>query len=48
MMKGMVCVLDIDDFSKAIMEEAYCSAYTIIRVVPKCIELSRKIIGGLI
>ena len=26
-MKGKVCVLDIDDLRKAIMEEVYCSAY---------------------
>ena len=27
MMKGMVCVPDIDDLRKAIMEEAHCSTY---------------------
>ena len=27
MMKGRVCVADIDDLRKAIMEEAHCSAY---------------------
>ena len=27
MMKGRVCVLDIDDLRKAIMEEAHCSTY---------------------
>ena len=27
MMKGRVCVPDIDDLRKAIMEEPYCSAY---------------------
>ena len=26
-MKGRVCVLDIDDLRIAIMEEAYCSTY---------------------
>ena len=26
-MKGKVCVPDIDDLRKSIMEEAYCSAY---------------------
>ena len=27
MMKARVCMLDIDDLRKAIMEEAYCLAY---------------------
>ena len=27
MMKGKVCVSDIDDLRKAIMKEAHCSAY---------------------
>ena len=29
MMKGRVCVLDIDDLRKAIMVEAHCSAYAL-------------------
>ena len=27
MMKGRICVLDIDDLRKAVMEEAHCLAY---------------------
>ena len=26
-MKGRVCVLDVEDLRRLIMEEAYCSAY---------------------
>ena len=27
-LKGRICVFDIDDLRRAIMEEAHCSAYT--------------------
>ena len=48
-MIGRVCVLNIDNLRRVIMEEAYYSAYMLcIWVVPKCIELSRKIIGTLV
>ena len=45
-MKGRVCVPDVEDLRKMIMEEAHCSAYAMHPVVQKCIVLSRKITGG--
>ena len=44
--KGRVCVPNIDDLRKAIMEEAHCSTYAMHLVVPRCIEQSKKTIGG--
>ena len=44
-MKGKVCVLDIDDLRRAVIEEAHCSAYA---MHPGSTKLSRKIIGGLV
>ena len=45
-MKGRVCVPDMKDLRKMIMEEAHCSAYAMHQVVLKCIVPSKKIIGG--
>ena len=47
-MKDMVCVLDIDDLRKAIVEKAHYSTYAIHPRVPRCTEPSKKIIGGLV
>ena len=46
-MKGRVCVPDVEDLRKLILEEAHCSAYAMHPVL-RCIELSRKIIYGLV
>ena len=43
-MKGIICVPNVDDMRRAIMEEAYCSAYAIHPVVPRCIEPSKKLL----
>ena len=45
-MRGRVCVPDVDDLRKMIMEEAYCFAYAIHREVPKCTIPLKKITGG--
>ena len=45
-MKGRVCVPNVNDLRKAIMEEAHCSTYAMHLVVPRCIEQSKKTIGG--
>ena len=45
-MKGRMCVPNIDDLRKVIMEEAHCSAYAIHPIVLRCIEQSRKTVGS--
>ena len=45
-MKGRICVPNVDDLRKAIMEEAHCSSYAMHPNVPICIEPSKKTIGG--
>ena len=47
-MKGKVCVLDVEDLRKLIMEEAHCLAYAMHLGSTKYIRLSRRIIGGLV
>ena len=45
-MKGRVCVSDVEDLRKMIMEEAHCSAYAMHLGSTKCIIPSKKITGG--
>ena len=45
-MKGKVYVPDVKDLRKLIMEERIAQHMQCIRVVPRCIELSRKITGS--
>ena len=40
-----ICVPDVDDLRKLIMEEAHCSAY-MIQEAPKCIAQLRRTTGG--
>ena len=47
-MKGRVCVPDVEDLRKLIMVEDHCSTLLCIRVVPRCIRLSRRITSGLV
>ena len=44
--KGRICVPNVEDLKKLIMEEAHCLANLCIRVVPRCIKLSRRIMLG--
>ena len=45
-MKEKMYVPNVDDLRKVIMEEAHCSAYAIHPIVLRCIEQSRKTVGG--
>ena len=36
-MKGKVCILDVEDLRRLIMEEAHCSTYA---MLPGCIKMS--------
>ena len=45
-MKGRVCVLDVEDLRKLIIEETHCLAYAMHLSSTKIIGLSRRIIGG--
>ena len=47
-MKGKVCVPDVDDLRRAIMEEPIIRLMLCIRVVPRCTKILKKIIGGLV
>ena len=47
-MKSKVCVPNMEDLRKLIMEEAHCSAYAMHLGSTRCIGLSRRIIGGLV
>ena len=47
-MKCKVCVPNVDNLRKAIMEEAHYSANAMHPNSTKCIEPSKKTIGGLV
>ena len=47
-MKGKMCVPDVEDLRKLIMEEAHCSTYAMHLGSTKCIRPSRRITGGLV
>ena len=44
-LRGRICVPEVDDLRKLIMEEAHCSAY-MIQEAPKCIAQLRRTTGG--
>ena len=45
-MKDRICVPNVNDLKRAIMEEAYCLFTPCILIVSRCTEPSRKYIGG--
>ena len=47
-MEGRVCVPDVEDLRRLIMEEAHCSAYAMHLGSTKMYGLSRRIIVGLV
>ena len=46
--KGRVCMPDVEDLKRLIMEEDIVQPTLCIQVVPRCIGLSKRVIGGLV